>query len=53
MSEFQWIVNDFLLTHLRGGLTALGIVLLAVIVLTAVFVAVELRRDGEDDHADQ
>ena len=53
MSEFEWIANAFLLQHLRGGLTALGIVLLAVIVLTAVFVAVELHRDGKDDHADQ
>ena len=53
MHEFQWVVSDFLLQHLRTELTVTLAVLLAVLALTAVFVAIELRKSREDDHADQ
>lgn len=53
MREFQWVANEFLLRHLRTELIVTLIVLLAVIAVTAVFVAIELRKNGEDDHADQ
>ena len=53
MREFQWVVSDFLLHHLRTELIVTLAVLLAVLALTAVFVAIELRKNGEDDHADQ
>ena len=45
MHDFQWVVTDFLMQHLQGRLIALLLVLLAVIVVTGVFVAKELRKD--------
>lgn len=53
MREFQWVVSEFLLQHLRGELIVTLAVLLCVLAVTAVLVAVELRRDRKDDHADQ
>ena len=53
MHDFQWIVSGFLLRHLTTELTVAGIVLIAVIVLTAIFVGKELRETKEEDHADQ
>jgi hypothetical protein len=53
MREFQWVASRFLLQHLRTELTVTLLILLAVIAVTAVFVAVELRKDRDDDHADQ
>lgn len=52
MREFQWVVSEFLLRHLRAELAVTLAVLLAVLAVTAVFVAVELRKN-RDDHADQ
>ncbi len=53
MHDFQWVASEFLLRHLTGELIAAGIVLAAVIALTAVLVARELRGYKEDGHADQ
>ncbi|MBR5620629.1 MAG: hypothetical protein IKW76_12910 [Clostridia bacterium] len=53
MHDFQWIISEFLLQHLRGELLVTLAVLLAVLAATAVLVGRELRKDGKDDHADQ
>lgn len=56
MHDFQWIVSEFFLQHLRAELCITLVVLLLVLAATAVLVGVELRRDGtdeRDDHADQ
>lgn len=53
MREFQWVAGEFLLRHLRGELTVTLIVLLAVLAATAVLVGMELKKQKEDDHADQ
>lgn len=53
MREFQWVASEFLLRHLRGELIATLVILLLVIAVTAVFVGIELRKNKEDDHADQ
>lgn len=53
MHEFQWVVSDFLLTHLRTELIVSLAVLLAILVLTGVFVGRELRKGRRNDHEDQ
>lgn len=53
MRDFQWVVTDFLLQHLQGKLIALLAGLIAVIVITAILVGRELRKDRQDSHADQ
>lgn len=49
MSDFQWIVNDFLLRHLSGKLWITLALLLLMIAVTAVLVARELRADRKGD----
>lgn len=49
MHEFEWVISDFLLRHLRGELVATLAVLLAVLAVTAVFVGIELRKMHKDD----
>lgn len=53
MREFQWVASGFLLHHLRTELIVTLAVLLAVLAVTAVFVGIELKKNKEDDHADQ
>ncbi|MBQ7540907.1 MAG: hypothetical protein IJT44_01275 [Clostridia bacterium] len=56
MHDFQWIVNEFLLRNLSVHLIVTLAVLAAIVVVTAVLVGVELRKNGQegkDDHADQ
>ena len=53
MHDFQWVISEFLLQHLRSELIVTLAVLLSVLAATAVLVAIELRRDRKDDHADQ
>ena len=53
MRDFQWVVSDFLLRHLKGELIWTLAVLLAVLALTAVFVGLELRKERDDGNADQ
>ena len=56
MHDFRWIINEFLLQHLRGELLVTLAVLLVVLAATAVLVGIELRKDRtdeRDDHADQ
>lgn len=53
MREFQWVASEFLLRHLRGELIVTLVVLLAVLAVTAVLVWIELRKNRNDDHADQ
>ncbi len=53
MHDFQWVITDFYLRHLNGELLVTLAVLLAIVTATAILVAIELRRDKKDDHADQ
>lgn len=53
MHDFEWVISDFLLQHLRVELIVTAAVLAAVLVLTAVFVHKELRAKRGDDHEDQ
>ena len=49
MHEFRWVVSGAFLHSLRGELIVMLAVLLAVLVITAVLVGIELRRDQKED----
>ena len=51
MSDFQWVASEFLLRHLSGKLLLTLGILIAVLLATAVRVAIELRKEREDADA--
>lgn len=49
MQDLRFLVNEFFLQHLSQELLILGGVCVAIIIATAVFVAIELRKDKKGD----
>lgn len=49
MDSFKILVSDFLISRVGDPLIVLGIVAVAIIAVTAVFVGIELKKNGRGE----